>query len=207
MSRLRAIVPTLLAWMLLAVPAGCGPDAPDAPRLEPLPRGAVVLCFGDSLTSGVGAEQGRTYPDELARLTGLTVHSSGVPGEVSSRGLARLPRVLEQVRPALVILCHGGNDMLRGLPASATEANLRAMVDLARARGAQVLLVGVPQPSLRLARSEIYASVAQDTRAPLLDDVLADILSDPALKADPIHPNSRGYARLAEALADALAHR
>jgi len=165
----------------------------------------VILAYGDSLTAGVGAAPGQSYPEQLARLTGLTVHSSGVPGEISSKGLARLPRVLERVRPDLVVICHGGNDLLRRLPRSSTEASLRAMVDLARARGAQVLLVGVPEPGLRLAMSEVYAKVAGEAGVPLLDGILSDILSDSSLKTDPIHPNARGYARLAHALAAFLA--
>ena len=188
-----------VAALASAALTGCGGEEP--PRLEPLTPGAVVVAFGDSLTSGVGAPADQSYPAQLARLTGLTVHASGVPGETSSRGLTRLPRVLERLRPRLVILCHGGNDLLRGLPPSTTEANLRAMVDLARARGAQVLLVGVPQPGLRLSVSGIYPRVAREARVPLEADILTDILSDSALKADPIHPNAAGYARMAERLA------
>ncbi len=197
---MQRLVPVILA---LAMLAGCGHDEP--PRLEPLPQNAVILAFGDSLTSGVGAPAGQSYPEHLARLTGLTVHSSGVPGEVSARGLTRLPRVLERVRPNLVIICHGGNDLLRGLPPSTTATNLRAMVDLARARGAQVLLVGVPKPGLRLSMSEVYSQLSAEAGVPLESDILMDILSDPSLKADPIHPNATGYARLARSLADLLA--
>lgn len=197
-----ALILALTMTLILTGLAGCGSDNP--PALAPLPPGAVVLAFGDSLTAGYGAGPGQSYPEQLARLTGLDVRGSGIPGEISARGLARLPGELARTRPDLVILCHGGNDMLRGLPASVTEANLKAMVALIRDRGAQVLLVGLPRPGLSLSTSEIYDRVAEEARVPLARDALTDIYAEASLKADPIHPNSMGYARLASVLAEML---
>jgi lysophospholipase L1-like esterase len=168
--------------------------------LEPLPPGGVIVAFGDSLTYGSGAREGESYPEVLAGLTGHRVVRAGVPGEVTAEGLRRLPRVLERERPALVILCHGGNDILRKQPLDRAAANLREMIRLARAAGAQVVLLAVPRFGLFLRAADFYAEVAGAEGVPLEEDALPEILADNALKSDPVHPNAAGYARLARAV-------
>ena len=138
-----------------------------------------------------------SYPAVLEELTGLPVINAGVPGEVTAQGLSRLPGLLERHRPALVILCHGGNDMLRRESAEAIYSNLEAMVDLVRAHGAEVLLVGVPQPRLLfLQPAEIYDRLANDRHLVYLRDALPRLESDAGMKSDPIHLNREGYRQL-----------
>jgi len=100
-----------------------------------------------------------------------------------------------------VILCHGGNDFLRKLDDAQTANNLRAMVRLARSRGAQVLLVGVPKPGLMPSPANFYPEIAKELGLPYEDSALRKILTDNSLKSDLVHPNATGYARLAEAVA------
>ncbi|MGE0485355.1 MAG: GDSL-type esterase/lipase family protein [Gammaproteobacteria bacterium] len=190
-----------LALLPVLFLAGCADDTPHWP---PLAADDVILAFGDSLTRGTGAAADASYPVVLAELSGHAVVNEGVPGELSAAGLARLGGVLERVRPALVVLCHGGNDMLRKLSQDAARDNLAAMIALAREHGARVLLLGVPAPGLWLSTAEFYREVATSTRTPLLDDALADILGQAALKADPVHPNAAGYHELAGRIAARL---
>ncbi|WP_291317027.1 arylesterase [Desulfuromonas sp.] len=187
-----------VVWMcmlLLLLPACKGPE-----RIAPLAPGAVVLAFGDSLTYGTGAKEEASYPAVLKALTGFTVVNAGVPGEISAEGLRRLPALLKAHRPQLVVLCHGGNDFLRRLDPRQTEANLQKMVELARAHGADVVLVGVPQFGLFPRAAPFYESVAEKHRLPYAEEILTDILTERSLKSDPIHPNAEGYRQLAEAL-------
>lgn len=180
--------------------AGCD----DTPRLRPLAPDAVLLAFGDSLTHGTGVPIEQSYPAVLQQRIGRRVINAGVPGEVSADGLERLPALLERENPALVLLCHGGNDLLRKLDPAAAERNLREMVALARANGAQVLLIGVPRPGLFLGTADHYERVATDLELPFEPEALADVLGDNAMKSDAIHPNAAGYSRLAEAVEQLL---
>jgi acyl-CoA thioesterase I len=198
---MKALQRTLRAYCLLllaAALAGCGGSAP---RLAKLPADAVVLAFGDSLTFGTGAQAEASYPAVLEKLIGRKVGSAGVPGEVSAAGLARLPAALDQYQPRLLILCHGGNDFLRRLGDAQTAENLRAMIRLARQRGIEVVLIGVPKPGLFPSPPDFYAGIAKEFGLPYEDAALKAILRDNELKSDLIHPNANGYTRLAEAIA------
>jgi lysophospholipase L1-like esterase len=189
------------AFLLFALLAACGGGQP---KLPPLASDAVVLAFGDSLTFGIGANPNESYPARLEELIGRKVVSAGVPGEVSAEGLARLPSALDEAKPQLVILCHGGNDFLRKLDEAQAANNLRSMARLARSRGAQVVLIGVPKPGLLPSPAGFYADIAKELRLPYEEAALKKILTDNALKSDLVHPNAAGYARLAEAIAALL---
>lgn len=169
-------------------------------ELPPLAADAVILAFGDSLTYGTGASRTESYPAILATLTGRTVINAGIPGEVTEQGRARLAGILEKTAPALLILCHGGNDFLRRLDQGQTETNLRAMVQIARERGVAVLLVAVPTLGFGLQVPPLYAEIASQAGIPWEGKILAKILGNATLKSDPIHPNAAGYKQLAEAM-------
>ena len=186
--------------MVIAI-AGCGDKGA---RIAKLPADAVVLAFGDSLTFGTGATPDKSYPALLERKIGRKVVVSGIPGEVSAAGLARLPDVLDEIAPKLLILCHGGNDMLRKLSTRQAADNIRAMVALARSRGMDVMLLGVPSPGLLLSTAEHYDEIAKELRLPYEGKAIARILSDSSLRTDVAHPNAEGYQRLADAVADLL---
>jgi len=184
---------TGLAILLLAI--SCSNGSAKIPVLAP---DATILCFGDSLTYGNGAAPGDPYPAVLAELTGRTVINGGVPGEVTAAGVARLPGLLDEHHPALVVLLHGGNDILQRRSASEMADNLRAMAETARSRGAAVVLLGVPQFGLLFRPPDLYADLARQLRLPYDGESLAEIERDPTLKSDPIHPNAAGYRKLAE---------
>lgn len=190
--------------MLLCISqlAGCSRDQA---ALQPLTAGAVVLAFGDSLTYGTGAQAEESYPAILARIIGRTVINSGIPGEVSADGLLRLPDVLDSVKPRLLILCHGGNDMLRKLDKRQLKQNLISMIQTARERNIEVVLLGVPEPTLLMrSTAPVYREVAAELGVPIEGETLADIESDNGLKSDHVHPNGEGYRQLAHAVADLL---
>ncbi len=186
---------TAAAFFLLLLLAACSQPQP---VLQPLQPGDVILAFGDSLTRGTGAEPGQDWPRALEQLSGHPVINAGIPGEVSSEGLKRLPGLLDEHQPALVILLHGGNDLLRKWPQQETAANLQRMIRIIRKRGAQVILVAVPRPALLLSDARLYAEVAGKEKVPLLENSLSNLLGSSIYRSDSIHLNAAGYRQLAE---------
>ncbi len=134
-------------------------------------------------------------------MIGCRVVNAGVPGEDSSAGLRRLPAVLKNDRPDLVILCHGGNDMLRRQRSDITSSNLNAMISMVKNAGSDVVLIGVPKPGIRLRPPKLYGTIAKNYDIPFNPQIVAEILSTPSLKSDQVHPNAAGYSRLAESIA------
>lgn len=193
---------SVLLISLLLFSTGCSDKVP---RLNKLSSNAVVVAFGDSLTYGTGAKDHETYPAQLEKITGLQVINEGVPGETSEDGRIRLPKVLDEYQPELLILCHGGNDMLRKKNKSFLTENLIAMINEAQQRGIQVIMVGVPEPALFLLESApLYEEVARTKNIPIDSATLPEIESDNDLKSDTIHPNAAGYRKLAEGVAKLL---
>ena len=201
----RRVLKSFSVFVLL-LGVGCSSEKPTA-QLPTLPRSAKVLAFGDSLTNGNGATPKESYPAVLEKLIGRSVIRSGVPGEVSSRGLQRLPTELDRHRPQLLLLLHGGNDMLRRMPDEKTYQNLKQMVAVARSRRVPVVLVAVPKPSLigfGLEPADFYIRLAEEYNLPIVKDRLAELLGSSSHKSDAIHLNAKGYRALAEEISGVL---
>ena len=184
-----------LPFLLLL--AGCGPGVPNLGN-----PGTTIVCLGDSITAGVGVSEGEAYPDLLARQLGADVVNAGVSGNTAEDGLARVEEALAD-DPWLVIVELGGNDILRRVPPERTERALRGILDRLLAARVVPVLVEVEAP-LAAQYSQVFERIGKDYDVPVVEDVLGEILTDPALKSDPIHPNAAGQRILAEALADEL---
>ena len=195
---LRSIIASLLAVLVLA---GCGETVP---RLAPVGANDVIVAFGDSLTYGTGATETESYPAILAQLINRSVIRAGVPGEMTAGGLARLAGVIDEHRPALVILCLGGNDMLRRVDDAQIRGNLREIIRALKTRGISVVLVGVPKPALITSAPAFYGELASEFGIPYEGKIVTSVLYKSELKADPIHPNAQGYRMMAEAIAQLL---
>lgn len=175
-----------------------------------IPQGAIVVILGDSLSYGTGANEGEDYPSLLAKTTGWEIINAGIPGNTSAEGLERLPCLLEQQKPKLLIVALGGNDLLRQLPQSSTIANLKAILSLSKAQGVPTILVAIPEVSAlraavgNLTDHPLYEDIARDTATPLIEDVFSEVLSDNALKSDQIHPNANGYGVVSNKIFEAL---
>ena len=193
----------LLALVLLL--GACG-----KPKEAALPSGTRVLALGDSLTAPHGVTPEQAWPTLLAAKAGWAVVNAGVSGDTSAGALQRLPGLIEEHNPQLVLVTLGGNDMLRRLPQGQTTANLGRMLALAKAHGAKAVLLATPKPSLagaafnNLSAAEFYREVAKESQVPLIEDAMAEVLSKTELKGDQLHPNAAGHALLAEKIFEGL---
>lgn len=194
-----------LTSLLLTIIVGVGLAACSSQaKLSHLADAAVIVAFGDSLTFGTGAEPTESYPAVLEKMVGRRVVNAGVPGEVTGDGLSRLPEVLEREKPALLLLCHGGNDQLRRLNQQQAANNIREMIRLAQKRGVAVVLIAVPALGLSLSPPPMYREIAKELSIPIEEETLSTVLADSSFKSDYIHPNAAGYRRLAESIATLL---
>jgi lysophospholipase L1-like esterase len=173
-------------------------------QVPALAADATILAFGDSLTAGTGANDTESYPAVLSQLIGRKVINAGIPGEVSASGVLRLPELLDRERPALLILCHGGNDLLGRQSHQVIADNLRAMIRMAKDRNIPLLLLAVPSPDLTLKPPALYEKLSKEFSIPIELKALPHILGKSSLKSDHIHPNAAGYKMLAESLAKLL---
>jgi acyl-CoA hydrolase len=195
---------TLLLF-ILAFLAACS-----ASKEAPIPHGATVLVLGDSLSSGHTLGPDQAWPRHLATESGWDIVNAGISGDTTAGGLARLPALLDQHRPAAVFLELGGNDMLRKVPQNETVNNLRQMIAAVRAAQARPVLVATPRPSVAgavfssLADAEFYAELARQEKLPLVEEVISETLSEKEFKLDQLHPNAQGHAALARAMAKQL---
>jgi len=192
------MLPKLLHAFLIIFFSLCISCSETSPRFSPLASDATIMAFGDSLTAGNGAHKEKSYPAMLQQMTGYKVINAGISGEESDRGLKRLPALLKKHQPALVIICHGGNDILRKRNLSQTQSNIIKMIELAKSQQANVMLLGVPKPSLILSALPVYQHIADQTRVIYDPSTMASVLAKRELKSDTYHPNAAGYAVIAE---------
>ena len=193
-------VSAAICGLLMLILTACS----SAPRLPAIPAEGTIVAFEDSLTAGTGANETESYPAVLSTLIGRTVINAGVPGEVSAGGVLRLPEILDREKPALLILCHGGNDLLGKQNHQVVADNLRSMIRTAREKGVAVVLLAIPTPDLTLAPPVFYRDIAAESGLPIELKILPKVLGKSSLKSDHIHPNAAGYRMIAEAVAGLL---
>jgi len=175
----------------------------------PVLASPTLLLVGDSLSAGYGVTTDRRWVTLLAQrmhqgCPGSEVINASVSGDTSSGGVTRLPPLLQQHHPDLVIVELGGNDGLRGIGVDTMRQNLLQMVKLSKDAGAQVLLLGVRLPAnygpdFVNAFHQVYYDVAEAASVPLVPFFLDGVALEPSLmQGDGIHPNDQGQPKLLE---------
>ncbi len=164
-----------------------------------------ILVIGDSLSAEYGIRRGSGWVALLqerlqTQKVPATVVNAGISGDTTSGGRSRLPALLSQHKPAIVVIELGANDALRGLPLTMTRENLTDMVRQSRQAGARVLLVGMEMPPNYGARytqefRDMFTSVAKAEKVPLVPFLLRGVADAPdalsLFQSDRIHPNEK----------------
>jgi acyl-CoA thioesterase-1 len=198
----------LLLVIALAVAAAFvwGPRAFAPKPLNAPPGGGPIVALGDSLTAGFGVAPGRSFAEQLSAMIGRPIVNAGVNGDTVADGLRRLERDVLAHDPAIVIVCLGGNDLLRRNNADAAFASLETIVERIQDKGAMVVLVGVEGLALISADfGSRYADLAERRRCLYVPDILDGIWGRSNLmQGDNVHPNAEGARLMAERVAKAL---
>jgi acyl-CoA thioesterase-1 len=192
-SWLRVI---LCALVLASIPLAHGQD-----------KAPVLLVVGDSVSAGYGLSSGQGWVELLSKKLAAEgykhrVVNASISGDTTAGGRARLPTLLTQHKPAVVVIELGGNDALRGGKLTTTRENLDAMVAASQAAGARVLLLGMeipPNYGPAYAREfrELFPAVARARKVPLVPSLFAGFGEDLSyFQSDRIHPTAQAQARL-----------
>jgi acyl-CoA thioesterase-1 len=190
-------------------PSPAAPAAVDYPKVQAAPDGRPVLvCFGDSLTAGYGADPGASYPDFLQ--TDLDRHgykyrvvNEGISGNTTKDGVARIDDVLK-LKPAVVVVEFGGNDGLRGLPIEDSRANLDTILARLTASGTKVVLAGITLPpdygpDYIHQFNATYVLLAKKYKVPMLPFLLKGVFGVPGMmQADRTHATDAGNKIVAQ---------
>lgn len=162
-------------------------------------KGEAIVCFGDSITRGLGGEEGEDYPSRLAKMIGIPVVNAGISGETSEQALKRLDMDVLAKNPLLVIIEFGGNDMLGKVPVEQTVANVEEIIRRVQSHGAMVALVDMKIHSRVLGStvmgdySRELKRLSKEYKVVFIPEIFKDIFDNPRFKSDNIHPNGRGY--------------
>ncbi|MGB2578836.1 lysophospholipase L1-like esterase [Elusimicrobium simillimum] len=160
-------------------------------------NGVSIVCLGDSLTYGYGAGKGASFPDLLAKKVDLKVVNLGVNGDKSTDGLRRINSVFEH-DPYMVLIEFGGNDFMKQTSFEETISAVGQMVDIVQQHGAIAVVVDTGGNLFMNKYSKAYKKLAKEKGAVFVPAILKNILNDPKLKADQIHPNAEGYKIVAD---------
>lgn len=172
--------------------------------------GGTIVFFGDSLTAGLGVEEGQAFPALIeekiqAQRLPFSVVNAGVSGDTSAGGLRRIDWLLQQPIDILVLEL-GANDGLRGLPVLTMKANLQAIIDKVRAKNpkAKIVVAGMRMPPNLGGEyaddfREAFVDLARSNKAALVPFLLEAVAGHLDLnQADQIHPTAAGQKIVAE---------
>ena len=186
-------------WQIVALYLG-QPDIKNFP-----PKGAHIIALGDSLTVSLGAssvEHG--FINILEKRLGVTIENKGINSNTTRDALLRLNGDVLDQNPDIVIILLGGNDYLQRIPKEETFKNLRMMIEAVQTQGGVVLLLGIRGGLLADHFSDDFEDLAKSTGSAYVPDVLESIFGDSTLMSDQIHPNDRGYEKIADKVAPIL---
>ena len=194
------IIKNICVFTLLMVLVSCGKKNITNLKAE----GDLIICFGDSLTGGMGAGEGEDYPSILRKSLKTDIMNAGKGGDTTADALNRINYDVLQYNPRIVILEFGGNDYLKKMDIKDTKRNLSQLIEEIQINGSMVVLVGFKFSLIGGEYADMYNELAEKYGCVLVPNVLKGILTNQKYKSDQIHPNAEGYKIMAERIQDKL---
>ncbi|MCM8782219.1 MAG: GDSL-type esterase/lipase family protein [Candidatus Omnitrophica bacterium] len=159
--------------------------------------GTNIICFGDSITFGYGADGGGDYPSHLSKMLTIPVINAGLDGDTTTGGLTRLEKDVLEKKPLLVIIEFGGNDFLKKIPMEVTIENISSMVERIQQKGVMVAIADISAGIFLREYGTAFKKIAREKQAIFIPNILSGIITNPSMKSDFIHPNANGYKIIA----------
>jgi len=159
--------------------------------------GTNIIAFGDSLVQGVGSSGSGGFVSILSGQLGLPIENLGRGGDTTATALTRLDNVLER-DPKIVLILLGGNDYIQRISKEKTFSNLGIIISSIQDKGAIVILLGVRGGILKDNYKDDFKELAKEYKTAYIPNVLDDLLGNPGLMSDTIHPNNQGYQIIAD---------
>ena len=172
--------------------------------MPPSPQQRPIIAFGDSLVEGLGASKDQNWVSLLSARYHIPILNKGQSHDTTRSALIRLEKDVIHHNPCFTILLLGGNDILFRIPKKETFLNLGKMVDRIQTREIGMLLVGVRGGILADAFEGKFQTLAEEKGIPFIPNILEDILDDPGLMTDPLHPNDEGHQIIADRIESML---
>ncbi|MBF0479834.1 MAG: hypothetical protein HQL26_10155 [Candidatus Omnitrophica bacterium] len=194
MNKHLGLIKSFTIIPLIFLIASCKPSitSQNSPR-------AAIVCFGASITQGVGADKGHDYPAVLSHMVKVPVINAGIKANTTRDELKRLERDVLQENPQMVIITHRINDLNHNILREETLKNLEMMIDQVQSCGATAVLVTIEPRELQgTTYFKDFGELARRKHVLYIGDILKDIQTNPQYMKDDIHPNNEGYKLMAE---------
>jgi lysophospholipase L1-like esterase len=164
-----------------------------------------IVFLGDSITAGQGAGVGEDFPSLIGKALNVPIVNSGVTGSTTGEALLRINEDVLSKNPSIVVVELGGNDLLEQVDVEVSRRNLDLILLKIKPTGARIVIIGIKSFLFQEKYEADWANLAKKYNATYVPDVLEGVITDQSLKFDDIHPNAKGYQKIAEKLIPIIA--
>lgn len=165
----------------------------------------TIVFFGNSITAGKGAGADEDFPSLIGKTLNVPIVNAGVRGSTTHDALLRINRDVLNQNPSIVVIELGSNDLLEHVDSEVTKRNLELILSKIKPTGAKIVILDIKFFLFQQKYETDWASLAKKYDATFVPDILEGITTDQSLKFDDIHPNAKGYQKIADKLTPIIA--
>ena len=172
---------------------------------NPVNDAKPIVFFGNSITAGQGAGAGEDFPSLVGKTLNVPIVNAGVSGNLTREALLRIDEDVLSKNPSIVVVELGGNDILEHIDIKVTARNLDLILSKIKPTRAKIVVLGVKFVLFNKIYETDLRDLAKKYDAVYVPDILEGVISDQSLKFDDLHPNAKGYQKIAEKLIPIIA--